>query len=592
MLQVRAAILVCIALLLILLAPTQSFGDVLPQNLAVIANKNSDQSLAVAKHYAKRRSIPEKNIISLAINLGETISRAEYYQQIVIPLRTALHQRAITGKIRAILTTFDVPLRISEQDLSETERAKLATAYQRKDSAKTALIDIVKSASILVSSSVEKELPLEISEQELVKVVNSELAAAGKRVNKMPAGQARSAAQKQLGQLIKESGGIAFLANTISPNDSNENNSITQLVNELRDRLTRGSKMLTTLRRVNNDKNRTRLYDLSKEVGGQIAVLKQAITEIASFEKRDSSASVDSELSLLWLDSDQYPINHRLPNPFHYSFEKNKSRAITPAPIIMTARLDGPSVEHAKNLVDLAIVAEQQGLEGRAHFDARGLNFQLRDPYSIYDQDIRDLAWLIRRETSYKASLDNHEQLIDKAKDTIIYVGWYSLRKFTGEFNFNPGAVGYHIASSEALSIRNPEETGWCKNLLERGITATIGPVDEPYLDSFPYPQEFFGLFLTGRYTLVEAYYLTSRYISWRQVLFGDPLYNPWRKDPQLKASDIKMKSLVGAKLKTLPTPPGEKLFPEPIAVRKKLQKEKMLIQKQIDQYFAKPQAK
>jgi hypothetical protein len=36
-------------------------------------------------------------------------------------------------------------------------------------------------------------------------------------------------------------------------------------------------------------------------------------------------------------------------------------------------------------------------------------------------------------------------------------------------------------------------------------------------------------LLLTGRYSLVELYYLTSRYVSWRMVLFGDPLYNPMR---------------------------------------------------------------
>ena len=66
-----------------------------------------------------------------------------------------------------------------------------------------------------------------------------------------------------------------------------------------------------------------------------------------------------------------------------------------------------------------------------------------------------------------------------------------------------------------------------CKNALERGVTATLGSVGEPYLDAFPEPARFMTLLLTGKYSLVEAYYLTSRYVSWRMVLFGDPLYNP-----------------------------------------------------------------
>jgi hypothetical protein len=85
------------------------------------------------------------------------------------------------------------------------------------------------------------------------------------------------------------------------------------------------------------------------------------------------------------------------------------------------------------------------------------------------------------------------------------------------------------MASAEAVSVRDRSERGWCKNALERGITATLGSVGEPYLDAFPEPAEFVKLVLTGKYSLVESYYLTSRYVSWRMVLFGDPLYNPFR---------------------------------------------------------------
>jgi len=79
---------------------------------------------------------------------------------------------------------------------------------------------------------------------------------------------------------------------------------------------------------------------------------------------------------------------------------------------------------------------------------------------------------------------------------------------------YNTGAIGYHIASGKAISLHNPSERGWCKNALERGITVTLGPTGEPYLDVCPPPTEFFGLLLTGRYSLIEIYYLSTRYIS------------------------------------------------------------------------------
>ena len=64
--------------------------------------------------------------------------------------------------------------------------------------------------------------------------------------------------------------------------------------------------------------------------------------------------------------------------------------------------------------------------------------------------------------------------------------------------------------------------------MLEEGITATLGPVSEPYLLAFPLPEAFFGLLLTGKKSLVECYYLTKPFNSWRMMLIGDPLYNPF----------------------------------------------------------------
>jgi hypothetical protein len=119
-----------------------------------------------------------------------------------------------------------------------------------------------------------------------------------------------------------------------------------------------------------------------------------------------------------------------------------------------------------------------------------------------------------------------------------LYIGWYRLRSYEDVFSFNPGAIGYHMASAEAVTIHDPNERGWCKNALGRGITATLGSVGEPYLDAFPEPARFTRLLLSGKYPLVEVYYLTSRYVSWRMVLFGDPLYNPFKANAASAAAD------------------------------------------------------
>ncbi|HEX4123854.1 MAG TPA: TIGR03790 family protein, partial [Tepidisphaeraceae bacterium] len=104
---------------------------------------------------------------------------------------------------------------------------------------------------------------------------------------------------------------------------------------------------------------------------------------------------------------------------------------------------------------------------------------------------------------------------------------------------FEPGAVGFHIASLEMISLHDKLETGWCRGLLLDGIDATLGAVAEPYLQSFPRADEFFPLMLTGKLTMAEVYWKTTPMTSWMLCYVGDPLYTPYKADPQLKVQDL-----------------------------------------------------
>jgi uncharacterized protein (TIGR03790 family) len=61
--------------------------------------------------------------------------------------------------------------------------------------------------------------------------------------------------------------------------------------------------------------------------------------------------------------------------------------------------------------------------------------------------------------------------------------------------------------------------------MIDNGIAATIGPVGEPYVQSFPVPEVFFAYLLKGGLSLAESYLLSVPYISWKMVLVGDPMY-------------------------------------------------------------------
>jgi uncharacterized protein (TIGR03790 family) len=251
----------------------------------------------------------------------------------------------------------------------------------------------------------------------------------------------------------------------------------------------------------------------------------------------ESHACVDSELMLLWWD--KYELRRWQVNLLYFQVPA-KAREGKP-PIVMTCRLDGPNPTLVKRLIDDAVEVEKKGLKGKVYVDARGIRYDPKgDPgmgYGGYDESMREMARLLEKEGGMSVVLDDKNGLFQPGacSDCALYCGWYSHANFIDCCKFVPGAVAWHLASSECVSLRRPDVKFWCKNQLEHGAAATLGPVSEPYTIGFPKPAEFFGFLATGKYTLVESYAKSVMLCSWMGCLVGDPLYNPFAKDPRLK---------------------------------------------------------
>ena len=259
-------------------------------------------------------------------------------------------------------------------------------------------------------------------------------------------------------------------------------------------------------------------------------------------EHAESEASVDSELSLLWWEP--YELRRWQMNLLYFQIPE-KLRQDKP-PVVMVCRLDGPTPAIARRLVDDAMAVEEKGLDGKVYFDARGISFQPGQDtghgYGGYDESLREAARLLGEQGKLPVTLDDKPGLFapGSCPECALYCGWYSLANYVDCCRFVPGAVAYHIASAEAVSLRNPNSKQWCQCLLQKGVAATLGPVAEPYTVGFPKPAEFFGFLVTGRFCLVECYYRTALFNSWMTVLVGDPLYNPYAKNPRLNVEQVK----------------------------------------------------
>ncbi len=258
----------------------------------------------------------------------------------------------------------------------------------------------------------------------------------------------------------------------------------------------------------------------------------------------ETQAAVDSELALLW--KSDYELYRWQPNSRYHHLSAALAKRLPTN--VMTCRLDGPTPELVQRLIDDALAVEKAGLTGKAYVDARGIKWDRNSDrtgtgYGGYDEALREMASLLEKQAKLPVVLDDRPALfaVGSCPEAALYCGWYSLANFVDCCRFQRGAVAYHIASSEAVSLRRPEAKYWCKNLLEKGACVTLGPVAEPYTVGFPKPAEFFGLLVSGEYTVAECYWKTAFFTSWMTTLVGDPLYNPYRKTPKLKASDVKV---------------------------------------------------
>ena len=241
-----------------------------------------------------------------------------------------------------------------------------------------------------------------------------------------------------------------------------------------------------------------------------------------------NEAAIDSELALLPRLDERLPLSGPLQN---WVYGATNVGFLHPTNgILMVARLDGPSPEIARGLVDKALQAEADGLWGRAYFDSRGIT---NGNYKLGDDWIRQAAEFARHQ-GFETILDDQPGLFPAGfpmSQIALYMGWYAedvsgaLAQPTVEFV--PGAVAYHLHSNSAGSLRTTNRF-WVGPLLARGATATMGCTAEPYLALTPDLGAFTYRFLFLSFSFGEAAFASLPGLSWQITIIGDPLYCPF----------------------------------------------------------------
>ncbi len=237
-------------------------------------------------------------------------------------------------------------------------------------------------------------------------------------------------------------------------------------------------------------------------------------------------ASVDSELAALGdFRADRFGM---VPNPYFRRFAPILDSSVT-AGLLLVCRLDAPTVETVRRMIDDSLAAERGGLYGWAYIDRRSIPQSGYREGDDWLQSAASECW----NQGVPVVLDNMPAIFPAGfpvTDAALYYGWYewgaSGAMASGDLRFRPGAVAVHIHSFSASTLRNPG-AAWVAPLLTRGASASLGNVYEPYLDLTVHLDIFNERLLKG-FTLAESAYMGLKSLSWMNVVAGDPIYRPF----------------------------------------------------------------
>jgi uncharacterized protein (TIGR03790 family) len=245
------------------------------------------------------------------------------------------------------------------------------------------------------------------------------------------------------------------------------------------------------------------------------------------------AAAVDSELCVLYrrLRNTETDTNGPTANPFYLG--RNREFKHPEFDVYLVTRLAAYSVGTVKAMIDRSVKARNEGvvvLDLKSDSDEAG-NAWLRTAAILIDEE--------------RLVIDETREVVRGRAGVIGYGSWGSndpaVRRRSPDFEWLPGAIASEFVSTNGRTFMRPPADwtlgSWkdkksffggspqslTADLLEEGATGASGHVYEPYLEATPRPEYLFPAYLEGR-NLAESFYLAIPYVSWMNIVVGDPL--------------------------------------------------------------------
>jgi uncharacterized protein (TIGR03790 family) len=286
-----------------------------------------------------------------------------------------------------------------------------------------------------------------------------------------------------------------------------------------------------------------------------IVLTKGVPLTIKGESDQHDNASVDSELTLLYQDLAKRPhaLRGSLPNPYFNANVRGRFVRFSHKnfPIYLVTRLDGYDLADVRGLIDRAL---SPAADGRFVLDE---TWNDNSPGNVW---LRQAALELKRDGIPESfiRLETTDAFLTGEKDVMGYASWGSNDKADHSRSLGNtwvnGALAAEYVSTNARTFERPPEhwkigqwsdppatffAGSPQSLvadyIHEGVTGISGYVSEPHLTACVRPAILFPAYVQGL-NLAESYYLAMPFLSWQNVVIGDPLVSPYPGTPLPRA--------------------------------------------------------
>ncbi|MBC8101017.1 MAG: TIGR03790 family protein [Cytophagales bacterium] len=191
--------------------------------------------------------------------------------------------------------------------------------------------------------------------------------------------------------------------------------------------------------------------------------------------------------------------------------------------MLLVTRLDGPTVEDAKKLVDSSLAS--QPVCGP---------FYLRDSFSMGMADASAIlagrGFLMEWVRGF-----NNPKFPRYAGSGGPFMGHWGAGPHDTQYTeatyramrFFPGAICDLTWSFSAAGLRDWGSEGTICAMTRQGAAGVQGYVSEPYTDDISRPEIVLDRYTRG-FTLAESFYAGTTYVHWKSLVLGDPICAPY----------------------------------------------------------------